>query len=178
MDNPITKDNQSFFIREPEEADAEKVLLFAKMIFASTDQVLTTPQDFNLTVEDESAWIKSIRDNPSAKGLIAELDGEIVALLFFIPNTRIKNAHTGEFGISVHPSFQGVGIGRQLIEALLDWARKNIVIEKVTLQVFKTNHHAIKLYKSLGFKEEGRLIKAIKQLSGEYVDVIQMYIEV
>jgi RimJ/RimL family protein N-acetyltransferase len=44
------------------------------------------------------------------------------------------------------------------------------------LQVFATNENAIKLYKKLGFIEEGRHIKAIKQLDGEYVDIVQMYI--
>ena len=43
MHNGITKDNQAFIIREPEAHDAEKVLHFARMIFAATDQVLTTP---------------------------------------------------------------------------------------------------------------------------------------
>jgi RimJ/RimL family protein N-acetyltransferase len=94
-----------------------------------------------------------------------------------MPNTKLKNAHTGEFGISVHPNFQGIGIGRILIETLLDWAKRNATIEKVYLNVFATNKHAIKLYEDLGFIEEGRHIKAIKQVTGEYVDTLQMYVE-
>lgn len=173
-----TKDQREFIIRQPTEDDAEAILLYSKLIFASTDQVLTTPQDFNMTVEDERGWIKMLTTTPNANILAAELNGEVVGLLFFVPNMRIKNAHTGEFGITVHPEFQQSGIGRQLIENLLKWAKENSQLEKVYLQVFATNHPAIKLYSSLGFKEEGRLIKAIRQLSGEYVDVLQMYIEV
>ena len=79
--------------------------------------------------------------------------------------------------MSVHPNYQGLGIGKQLIETLLDWARNNKQIEKVVLQVFATNGRAIDLYRTMGFVEEGRHIKAIKQPDGTYVDVIQMFIE-
>ena len=48
-------------------------------------------------------------------------------------------------------------------------------IEKVILNVLDTNTRAIKLYKELGFTEEGRQIKAVKQADGEYADMIQMY---
>jgi RimJ/RimL family protein N-acetyltransferase len=60
---------------------------------------------------------------------------------------------------------------------LVKWARQNVQIEKVFLQVFSTNTNAINMYKTLGFVEEGRHIKAIKQSAGNYVDIIQMYIE-
>jgi len=70
-----------------------------------------------------------------------------------------------------------LGIGRRLLETLLNWANTNTTIEKVYLCAFDTNKNAIKLYKDLGFIEEGRHIKAIKQVTGEYVDIIQMYIE-
>jgi RimJ/RimL family protein N-acetyltransferase len=63
------------------------------------------------------------------------------------------------------------------VQRFLDWAVTHPQIEKVFLSVFHTNQNAIKLYLSLGFKEEGRHIKAAKQPSGEYVDVVQMYLE-
>ncbi len=68
-----------------------------------------------------------------------------------------------------------MGIGKELIEALLDWAEANPLIEKVSLGVFSTNHRAISLYKRLGFIEEGRKIKEFKMSENEYVDDIIMY---
>jgi RimJ/RimL family protein N-acetyltransferase len=146
-------------------------------LFASTDQVLTTVDEYTITLENEKVWINNLNENPQSNVLIAELDNQIAGLLFFIPNIKIKNAHTGEVGISVHPNFQGMGIGRVLLETLLAWAKGNAIIEKVYLNVFATNKHAIKLYKDLGFIEEGRSIKAVKQVTGEYIDTIQMYVE-
>jgi RimJ/RimL family protein N-acetyltransferase len=172
----LTKDGRNFTIRKPDASDAGTIISYSKILFASTDQVLTTSDEYTITLENEKLWINNLNENQSSTALIAELENQIAGLLFFIPNTKIKNAHTGEFGVSVHPDFQGLGIGRALIETLLEWATSNPIIEKVYLNVFSTNTYAINLYKDLGFIEEGRHVKAVKQLSGEYVDTIQMYI--
>ncbi len=165
----------SFTIRRPTEADAQSIIDYSKILFASTDQVLTTLEEYTITLENEKSWINGFNQNPNALVLVAEVDKQIVGLLFFVPQTKKKNSHTGEFGVSVHPNFQRRGIGRALIESLLEWARLNATIEKVFLNVFATNAHAIKLYHDLGFIEEGRFVRAIKQLNGQYADVIQMY---
>jgi len=177
MDTHLNKYGRHFIIRQATENDAADIISYSKILFASTDQVLTTPGEYTITEEDEKVWINNLKENPGSNILIAVIDSQIVGLLFFIANTKRKNAHTGEFGVSVHPNFRGISIGRLLIESLLNWATKNERIEKVYLNVFDTNKNAFKLYKDLGFIEEGRHVKAIKQLNGEYVDIIQMYLE-
>ena len=177
MKTYITKDNRKFIIRRPVENDAADIIAYSKILFASTDQVLTTLEEYAITVENEKIWISNFNQNPNALVLIAELNKQVVGLLFFVPNTKKKNSHAGEFGVSIHPDYQALGIGRRLIEELIEWAKENNTIEKVFLNVFHTNQNAIKLYKDLGFIQEGWHVKAIKQLNGEYVDVIQMYVE-
>ncbi|XZF15029.1 N-acetyltransferase family protein [Chitinophagaceae bacterium MMS25-I14] len=164
-------------IRRPHEADAAGIISYAKLLFAATDQVLTTLEEYTITLEQEKAWINN-GAQPGSIILIAEYNNEVIGLLNFSVGLKKKNAHAGEFGVSVHPDYQGMGIGRALIETLLEWAKENPLVEKVYLQVFSTNHRAINLYKDLGFIEEGRFIKAVKQPSGEYVDLFQMYVEV
>jgi RimJ/RimL family protein N-acetyltransferase len=177
MTHYFTKDERKFTIRCPTEMDAEDIINYSKKVFASTDQVLTTLGEYTITVENEKIWINNLNENQDALVLVAELNNQIIGLLFFVPQTKKKNSHTGEFGVNVHPDYQHIGIGRVLVEELLKWAKDNSRIEKVFLTVFHTNHKAIQLYKNLGFIEEGRHIKAIKQLNGEYVDIIQMYVE-
>jgi RimJ/RimL family protein N-acetyltransferase len=173
----LTKDEMKYVIRRPTESDAENIINYSKILFASTDQMLTTLEEYTITVENEKVWINNFNQNPDSLVLVAELDNQIVGLLFFVPQPKKKNSHTGEFGVNVHPDYQQMGIGRALVEELLKWARANAKIEKVFLTVFHTNQKAIQLYEKLGFVEEGRHIKAIKQLNGEYVDILQMYIE-
>jgi RimJ/RimL family protein N-acetyltransferase len=171
------KERKPFQIRRPQESDAQSIIDYSKILFASTDQVLTTLDEYTITLENEKTWINNFNQNPNAFVLVAECETQIIGLLFFVPQTKKKNSHTGEFGVSVHPSFQGMGIGRALIDKLQAWANASSAIEKIFLNVFASNRHAIKLYGDLGFKEEGRFIKAVKQPDGTYVDVIQMYIE-
>ena len=172
-----TKNGRSFVIRNATEKDAQNIINYSKIIFSSTDQVLTTLAEYTITVETETSWITQYNQNTNALLKIAECNDTVIGLVLFNPNTKKKISHSGEFGISVHPDFQGIRVGRLLIEDLLDWARHNTQIEKVFLNVFATNKIAIELYLSMGFIEEGRHIKAVKQLTGEYVDVIQMYLE-
>jgi RimJ/RimL family protein N-acetyltransferase len=176
MTHYTTKHDKDFIVRTPDENDALKIIEYSKIIFASTDQVLTVAEEFNMTVDNEKTWINGFNHNPSSLIRVAENDkNEIIGLLFFAGHNKIKTSHSGEFGLSVHPDWQGVGIGRTLILELLDWGKTNDKIEKINLQVFATNKNAINLYRSLGFIEEGRHIRAIKQPTGDYVDIIQMY---
>jgi RimJ/RimL family protein N-acetyltransferase len=175
MNNFKTKDNKKFHIREAQEFDAEKLIDFTKIIFISSDQILTTIEEFNNSLEQQKGWIKTYSDNPTSTILLAELDGQIVGLLDFTTKKRKKISHTGEFGMSVHPDFQGKGIGNKLIETFLNWATEKSGIEKIILSVFASNEKAINLYKKFGFIEEGRHIKAIKQNDIEYIDLITMY---
>ena len=175
MKRYFTRNKKEFIVRTPHESDADAIIAYSKIMFASTDQTLTTLEEYSITTEGEIAWIRNFAENPNAVSFIAELNHEVVGLLFFVPQTKKKNAHTGEFGVSVHPDHQALGIGRALIEVLLEWATGNQTIEKVFLTVFATNTHAIRLYSDMGFVEEGRFPKAIRQSNGDFVDVIQMY---
>lgn len=177
MQTKLTKDGRNLILRRPDENDAESIIEYSKILFASTDQVLTTLEEYTITVEGEKMWINNFNHNPDGLVLVAELDREIVGLLFFNALPKRKVAHTGEFGVSVHPDHQSIGIGRALVEMLLQWAKDHPGIDKVFLLVFATNAKAIGLYDKLGFVQEGRHVKAVKQKSGEYVDVIQMYCE-
>src|SRR5688572_15131178 len=151
MTTYMTKDGREFIIRRPTANDAADIINYSRLLFASTDQLLTTLEEYSITIENEKDWINSFNENPNAKILMAELNNQIIGLLFFVANSKKKNLHTGEFGVSVHPEFQGINVGRILVEALLAWARENSKIEKVYLNVFNTNRSAIKLYEDLGF---------------------------
>ncbi len=156
MSEHITKDGTAFFIRKPHENDAEKIIQYSKLLFASTDQVLTTPEEYTISVEDEKAWISKALNNSSATTLVATMNEEIIGLLFFVPMTKIKNRHTGEFGVSVHPNHQGRGVGRALIKSLLNWANENDRIEKVFFECFCNKHNSNQTIQRFGIYRRGQ----------------------
>jgi len=53
--------------------------------------------------------------------------------------------------------FQGRGIGRRAVCALLSRAFEELTLERIYLRVLATNPRAYAFYKTLGFVEEGRL---------------------
>jgi RimJ/RimL family protein N-acetyltransferase len=61
-----------------------------------------------------------------------------------------------------------------LLQTLIDWAEANPLIEKIGLAVFANNEAAIRLYRKLGFMEEGRRPREMKLGPGQYVDDVLM----
>jgi len=60
-----------------------------------------------------------------------------------------------------------------ILQAAIDWGHDHELIEKLSLQVFENNRRAVRLYRSVGFQEEGRLRREVKD-EGRYIDMIQM----
>ena len=46
MQKCLTKDGRHFNIRRPNENEADNIISYSRMLFASTDQVLTTPEEY------------------------------------------------------------------------------------------------------------------------------------
>lgn len=177
MDRKIqyqNKNNHSIVVREANGIDAPGIINLAKDLFDSTDFVTTTPQEYRPNKIDYINWVNSYKQKENSLLLVAEYDHRIIGQLNFDGRQKLKEMHIGELGIGIHPDFQNCGVGRILIEELLNWASQNKIIEKIVLSVFESNRRAIHLYKSAGFMKEGRNIRAIKQSDGTYVDTIQM----
>lgn len=61
--------------------------------------------------------------------------------------------HTAEYAIVLRAECTGTGIGFQASEILFLYAEEILRLEKITLNVYKKNRRAIKLYEKLGFKK-------------------------
>ena len=100
--------------------------------------------------------------------------GEIIAGTAGITvygNPRMR--HSAGIGIMVHREYQGKGIGKALMQALLDIADNWLMLVRVELTVFVDNERAIALYEKMGFVKEGvKRMAAIR--NGAYVDELIM----
>jgi len=124
------------------------------------------------SLQDEINWLAQ-RDGECGVVFIAEQDDKIIGLIDTIIPKIDEFKHTCEFGMSVLAAYRNKGIGRSLIQHLLNWA--NIKhISNVELNVFSNNHTAIALYASLGFVEDGRRKNAVKLQNGTFCDLIHM----
>ena len=104
-----------------------------------------------------------------ARSILAEVEGRIVGyvLFWFLPEeVDIHN-------IAVHPDFRRQGIGRLLLEQVIDDARRQERL-RVTLDVRFSNAPAQNLYRSFGFVIRG-LRKGYYSDNGE--DALVMALE-
>jgi ribosomal protein S18 acetylase RimI-like enzyme len=86
-----------------------------------------------------------------------------------------KERHKGLlWGMYVRPDARKAGVGRRLVEAVIDHARAHV--EVIQLSVISGNEPARRLYGSLGFVEYGLERDSLKQ-SGRYYDEILMALD-
>lgn len=106
---------------------------------------------------------------------VAEEDGHVVGLCDVHSNRPGSEVgHVATLGIAVAKEYRNRGIGRSLLEAMIKACRGKF--EVITLDVFSSNARAYELYRKIGFRENGKLDKAIKR-NGRYYSEIKMYID-
>ena len=106
--------------------------------------------------------------------LVACADGRHVgncSLMRAGPQLRYR--HRCSVGIALYREFWGRGIGRLLMEAVLDAARR-VGYEQAELEAVSGNVRAIALYESLGFETYATLPRNMKYKDGSYADNVWM----
>lgn len=172
--NIILKDGMEAVIRTGLPQDGASVLALARQVAGESGFLISYPEEFSQSVEQEQAWITAHLEQPSSLFLVGEIEGKLVGMLNFLVRPRRKIAHHGTLGMSVVQQWQGQGLGRGLLQTLVEWANSTPAVEKLCLEVFSNNHKALSLYQGFGFQEEGRRSKHIKTETGEYIDLILM----
>jgi len=106
--------------------------------------------------------------------LIAEIDGAVVGYVRLVLATSMPcNSHVRQIqGLVVSDETRGSGVGRALLRAVQDEARRQGA-RRITLRVLGHNAPARKLYESEGFAVEGILPEEFL-LDGGYVDDVLM----
>ena len=106
--------------------------------------------------------------------IVAEENGRLVGHALLDPMPMRANAHVFTLTIVVHPGHVERGIGRAMLEHLLDWAQRNARVGKVELNVRAGNERARRLYHRCGFVEEARFRRRVRRTDGVYEDDIGM----
>jgi ribosomal-protein-alanine N-acetyltransferase len=98
----------------------------------------------------KQAFIEEVTNNKFARYIIAKVNGETVGyagLWKVCDEGHITN-------VAVHPEFRRSGVGFMLVKSLIDMAKEE-AIERMTLEVRRSNTTAQNLYAKFGFKVEG-----------------------
>ncbi|TBR17423.1 GNAT family N-acetyltransferase [bacterium] len=123
-------------------------------------------------LERSAAFVRRLLAGGGVQFIAVTDSDEVVGWCDIARGARDGVAHSGHLGMGLVKEHRGRGVGRKLMEAALA-AAKASGIERVELEVFASNAPAITLYRKLGFREEGRKLKALKR-DGGYDDLVVM----
>ncbi len=176
------RDGSSVLVRTALPEDAPGVIEHLDRMFRSAPWVLRNPDEATFPLEQQRGRLDEWLFDPRSIALIAERTegerGRIVGMLVFARGDRRKVSHTGEIGMGTDPDARGTGVGTALLRTLLDWAVDAPGLSKVTLRVVPENVHAMRLYAQLGFVEEARLQRHLREDDGTHRDLLAMAIYV
>lgn len=120
----------------------------------------THPAICRTTLQVPSQEITSIRqrlENLPAGGhrLVGLVNSRLVGTISLFQSQNPRMAHTAGLGMTVHPDYWGMGLGSQLMAAILTIADNWLNLKRVDLEVNVDNPPAVRLYEKFGFAIEG-----------------------
>jgi ribosomal protein S18 acetylase RimI-like enzyme len=140
--------------------------IVAEKIYSAVDRAFTP--------EEERSYLGALSERESC--FVADDAGRVVGFQSLDKWSAFmtSTAHVGQLGTFVLKEYRGTGVGPRLAAATFDFARSH-GYEKLVIFVRGSNTGAQSFYKSLGFRESGRLARQVK-IWGAYDDEILMEI--
>ena len=171
------KDGRICILRNGTEKDGEAVLDSFILTHEQTDNLLSYPDESDITAEQEAQFLKSKTESATDIEILAEVEGIVAGLAGIdLVGSKYKVCHRADFGISVDQAYWGLGIGRALMEACIECAKK-AGFEQIELNVIADNSRAIDMYEKAGFVEFGRNPRGFKSRILGYQELVYTRLE-
>lgn len=168
------KKDREIILRNAEEDDAEKLIDYMKITAAETPFLIREPDEITLSIEQERDFIKTKKESENELLLLAEIGGKHIGNCSLMNIGGYKRyRHRCDIAIALYKEYCGLGIGKAMLEIILDIAEK-IGYEQAELEVIASNRSAIALYEKLGFKIYGTFPNNMKYGEGSYADAYWM----
>ena len=167
------KNGHTAILRNPSPEDAKELLGCIIQACGETDHLARYPEEWNMTVEQEEAWIQRINDSASTLSILCQVDDEIAGSCEIRFLGGIKTGHRATLAISLLQKFWGLGIGTAMFVELLE-AAKSHGTEILELEFVEGNQRAQKLYEKFGFKVISERPNMHKLKDGSYRKEIYM----
>ena len=169
-----TKDGRKVTLRNARKEDAAALIDFLKITANETRFLLSEPEEITFTIEKEESFIQSRIDSENELLLIATMDGKHIGnCSLSVVGPKLRYKHRCSVAIALYQEYCGLGIGKQMMLALLGQA-KLCGYEQAELEVVTDNTAAVSLYKNLGFEIYGTSKHNMKYKDGTYADAYLM----
>lgn len=131
---------------------------------------------YPVTREQDVAWFEHLLNDITNKTISFACETKQDGRLFGYFQLRDINQHHRHafLGIVIGESAaRGKGFGKEVLKLGISYGLKYLGLHKISLEVLIKNENAIRLYKSLGFSDEG-IYKSHFYFNGIYYDVARM----
>ena len=151
---PVSGKDAKEISRINQDISASNSINLSRVDFADTEKLIAdlTCLDHMFVIETETPPI------------------EICAVLLLRVDQQIYLRRLATVEIMVASKWQGQGIGKALLMAAIELADKELMMERLEVEISADNVNALKLCKSLGFKVEGKAKDWAVTDGGRYID--------
>lgn len=173
----VLKDGTQAVLRTPRREDAENVLNLVKTSLQETDFLLNTPEEFDMTIEQEADFLENLAASDFNLMITCFIDGAAVGncALFFM--NKLKERHRARIAIAVMKKAWNKGIGTALFEKMIRIAKEKELMQ-LELEYIEGNERARHLYEKMGFIQFAERPNAIRLKDGtllsEYLMIRQL----
>ena len=134
------------------------------------------PEAFSASVEEHrSLSLEEVRRRLGSEGgdqfvVGAVQEGRLIGTAGFYREKNLKTRHKGRiWGVYVTPASRGAGVGKKMLQRVLERVAQMQGLEQVLLSVAATQTAAMRLYYALGFEIFGCEPRAL-QIGGRFID--------
>lgn len=170
----ISRNGKLITLREATIDDAPELLKVVRSYIEESEFIPYAKGEFRMTLEQEREWIQAFIDQDNSLLLLATCDGNILGKISVNGLQRQMMRHRAMLGIGLLNEWRNEGIGSALMNAVVEWSRKNPTLEFLSLETYASNTRGQQVYRKLGFKEVGRQEKYIKTSADKYEDNVIM----
>lgn len=167
------KNGKTAILRSPIKEDAQAMIDYLNIIGGESDFITFGKNEFSMSVEAEQDYIERINSMDNSKNVLIIIEDEIVGIASITSVQKERMKHNGTLGISIRKKYWSIGLGSEIMNYLIDWAKSNKITKKINLLVREDNIRGVKLYEKFGFEKEGLLKKDIC-VNGVYYNTIAM----
>ncbi|KZE64846.1 GNAT family acetyltransferase [Fictibacillus phosphorivorans] len=160
-------------IRRAATDDAQNMIDFYNVVGGESDYLSFGANEFKRDLQEYKDYITATSQEPNSIMLLATIDSKIIGIATINSSQKERTKHVGTLGIVISEKYTGMGLGKALMNELLEWAKQNGITKKISLVTNESNTKAIDLYRKLGFEQEG-LLKKDNYIRGDYQNTIVM----
>ena len=170
--------SSAILIDTASDADARALWRIYTDVLREGRWFITHVDEYKGTEESHAKAIRDRNAETNSRLLVARMDKRVVGALSITGGVLERTRHVGMIELYVAREARGRGVGRALMEAGLIWSQANPILRKLALHVFEDNARAVKLYRDLGFRTEGRLVNEFIEEDGRLRHDLMMALSV